>query len=143
MGLSSTNMLIGITCISAAIRRRLPRRGGTFAMLLVVLGCAGLGWSVMGCSAGHPNPSFPVTIDAARKDLTRMEEHRTTPPRPIVVLGGYWDPGLGPLVMGGEVRDHFKDVKMIGVSFMFCDSLETCRAKVIAAVERNWPSGDP
>jgi hypothetical protein len=31
-------------------------------------------------------------------------------------------------------------VKIVTVSFMFCDTLDACRAKVIDAVERAWPS---
>ncbi|MGB7160965.1 MAG: hypothetical protein WBD40_23090 [Tepidisphaeraceae bacterium] len=60
--------------------------------------------------------------------------------RPVVVLGGYHDPGLGPFVWGGEVRRWAKDAKVIGVSFATARDFDQCRREVIAAVDEACPT---
>jgi pimeloyl-ACP methyl ester carboxylesterase len=48
--------------------------------------------SLAGCSADRPlNPSFPLTVDAARTALQEMDADPRTPPRPVVVIGGIFD----------------------------------------------------
>jgi hypothetical protein len=94
---------------------------------------------VIGCASKpkEGNPSFPVTIGQAREDLARMAKDPKPLARPIVLLGGYADPGIGGLAVGSEFRKYLPaDAKLVTVSFTFCGSFESCRRRVLDVVKR-------
>ena len=98
---------------------------------------------IAGCSA-PANPSFPLTVSDAKDALREMEAQPRPLARPLVVLGGYHDLGIGPLVW----RDHVRrwttdDAKVIHVAFPFARDFDECRRAVIAAVDRASPTDDP
>ena len=95
-----------------------------------------------GCTA-PTNPSFPVTVGEASAALREMEATPKRLARPVIVLGGYHDPGFGALVWREEVRRWAKDPRIIGVSFPFHRDFDQCRRDVIAAVDRAFPTSDP
>src|SRR3954462_6208204 len=77
------------------------------------------------------NPSFPVSIEQARKDLERIARDPRSPGRPIVILGGFADPGVGGVAVGSQLRRYLgPDAKIVCVSFTFCNSFESCRQRV-------------
>jgi hypothetical protein len=98
-----------------------------------------------GCAARPKgvNSSFPLTAEAARADLARIARDRRPLDRPVVVLGGFADPGLGGWVVGAELRRYVRDERIVTVSFVFCDSFDACRRRVIDAVDRAFPTDDP
>jgi hypothetical protein len=114
-----------------------------FAVVAAAAAAAAL---VAGCAAKakNVNPSFPLTVEQARADLARMAKDPRPLKRPIVILGGFIDPGLGGWAVGGELRHYLpRDAKIISVSFLFCDSFDACRRRVIDAVDRAFPTDDP
>ena len=107
-----------------------------FVVIVAVGGCA--------ARAKEGNPSFPVTLEEARADLARMAKGPRPTTRPIVVLGGFADPGVGAWVVGGELRKYLPpDATVVCVSFTFCNSFDACRDRVIEAVDRAALSDDP
>jgi hypothetical protein len=66
--------------------RRLPRR-----LALVATGLLGL--LASGCASGPVNPSVPLDRQAASAELRSMAADRRPLARPVLVLGGYLDPG--------------------------------------------------
>ncbi len=50
-----------------------------------------------GCSSPDTpmNPSMAITVADGRAELTRMREAPLPPVRPVVVIGGLFDVGLG------------------------------------------------
>ena len=60
-----------------------------------LLGALAVG--LVGCVAPQPiNPSFNVSVNDARATLRQLEDHKVPLDRPLVIVGGYLDPGLGP-----------------------------------------------
>lgn len=64
--------------------------------------------------------------------------------RPLLVLGGYLDPGFA----AGSIKRTFRglaggDDRIIGLSFAFNAQFANCRRRVIAAVDKRFPSDDP
>jgi len=118
--------------------RPLARLGWLVAIsLATALGAAG-------CAARAPqNPSFPISVDDARAALREMEAAPRPLERPVVVLGGFADPGVGAFVWDREVRRWSSDARVIGVSFTFRRDFDQCRRDVIAAVDRAFPTSDP
>ena len=57
-----------------------------------------------GCAASPPNPSFPIATADAERLLGEMEKDRKPLARPLVVLGGYLDPGLGSWWVARQLR---------------------------------------
>ena len=105
------------------------------AIPIVLLGAGG-------CAA-PTNPSFPVSAADAAAALRDMEANPKRLARPVVVLGGYHDPGFGAFVWREEVQRWAKDPRIIGVSFPFHRDFDQCRRDVIAAVDRAFPTKDP
>ena len=102
--------------------------------------------TAMGCAAKpkEPNPSFPLTHERAKSDLDRIAKAPLPLHRPILILGGFADPGVGGLFVGHDLRQYLPpDAKIVTVSFTFCNSFAACRDRVIAAVDRECPTDDP
>jgi len=109
-----------------------------FAMLLVVVGCAA------GCGTSPVNTSFPLSVSDAGKELKAMQSEPRPLPRPVVVIDGYLDPGIGSAVVGSWVRKLTPDERqVISVNLLTCTNFDACRARIVAAVEDAFPSDDP
>ncbi len=97
-----------------------------------------------GCALERPvNPSFSISRGEAKKALRAMSRRPVELERPVIVLGGYLDPGLGPWWAARGLRKVTGDSRFITVEFFFCSSFDECRAKLIDVVERELPSDDP
>ncbi|MCP3903744.1 MAG: hypothetical protein GY715_08930 [Planctomycetes bacterium] len=97
------------------------------------------------CSADVPlNPSFPLTLADAKGELREMRADPRSLERPVVVLGGIHDPGFIAPGLAREVKKlTTPDAPVIAVSFLTASDFETCRRRVIDAVDRAFPSDDP
>lgn len=103
-----------------------------------------LALTVAGCATDSPgNPSFPLRAGDARADLRRMRKQPVALARPVVVLGGFLDPGFvsGPLT--ADFRRWLGDERVVGVGFLTETDFEGCRRRVIDAVRRDFPNNDP
>jgi hypothetical protein len=106
-------------------------------MILLCGGCAGT-------PQKQPvEPTIPLTTAEAREALDDVALHRKPLDRPLVILGGYLDPGLGGAAVSSIVRQHIRDDRVITISFVFCTSFQECRKRVITEVDRAFPSKDP
>src|SRR5688572_4303039 len=109
-------------------------------MLVHVLQTMLLSAVVAGC-AQPVNPSFAVSEREARTALKEMRRDRKPQARPVVILGGYTDPGVGTTALAGQLRGVFEEpVQMVTVSYPLNLSFDACRRDVIAAVGKRWPS---
>ena len=104
---------------------------------------AAVALGVGGCARDSVNPSFSVSRADARQALDAMASDGKRFERPVVVLGGYLDPGLGSVAMGGALRRVAGGQRVIGVSFVFDGGFDRCRRDVVSAVEAAWPCADP
>jgi len=99
---------------------------------------------VTGCASKGPsaNPSFPISLDDARTTLLTIESNPKPLDRPLVILNGFLDPGIGGAMVSSIVRHHVSDTRIITVAYPLNFSFEECRKKVIEAVDRAYPSAD-
>ena len=100
----------------------------------IVAGCAG---------RGPVNPSFSVTAKEARSALRQMAATPKPLQRPLVILGGWFDPGVAVVNLERKFRRWTGDERVTSVAFPFKSSFEDCRAAVISAVDRAFPNDDP
>jgi hypothetical protein len=114
--------------------------GFMFSAMLVALagGCA----TSSAVSSVESNPSFDISVSAAKKLLREMRDDPRPLERPLVILAGYCDPGIASSHLRGEFRKLTHDDRIVGVSFMFCGDFESCKRQVIEAVEKAFPSDD-
>ena len=98
---------------------------------------------LIGCAAQPTNPSFPIAVKQGQLDMQRMSENRKPLARPLVVISGFLDPGVGAWVLESEFSSVTTDRRIICVSLGECLSFDDCRRKIVNAVERSWPSRDP
>ena len=99
---------------------------------------------LIGCSADKPlNPSFPLTLDSARGAIREMADDPKPIQRPVVVLGGIYDPGLASSSLADRTRRLFnaeqRDMVM-SISFFGLGKFDRCRDRVIQRVQERFPS---
>lgn len=92
--------------------------------------------TVAGCAAERPvNPSFDLTMREARVALDRMAEEPVTLDRPVVVLDGWMDPGLGVLYVAPRLARLTGDDRIVSVAFLGVGSFEQAAERVFEAVD--------
>ncbi len=109
-----------------------------FAVALLLLAEA-----LTGCAAGPTNPSFPLDVSLAREALSEMESNPRMLPRPVVIMGGWADPGFCTSALRQALQRMADHPQILTLSFAFAGSFEDCRQKVIDAIDRAFPSLDP
>ena len=102
-----------------------------FVSLVLVAGCA-----------GEINSSFPTTLAEGREDLARMQASPKRLPRPLLIVGGFSDPGFIALALTDQFHRLSGDERIITISLGDCWTLQDCRAKIVGAVNRAFPSKD-
>jgi len=96
-----------------------------------------------GCASAQNNPSFPVTLTAAHAAVMDMIHNPKPLPRPLVIIGGYEDPGILQMISSQYFQAIAQNPKIITVSLNGCGSFDECRARILAAVDSACPSADP
>ena len=107
-------------------------------LLLLFIGLAG-------CSADRPlNPSFPLKMADAKTAWTQMESDPKPLARPVVVLGGIYDPGFVAEHVAHELGEIASpDSRIISLTFFEIHTFDHCAEKLIDAVDREFPTDDP
>jgi hypothetical protein len=98
---------------------------------------------IVGCAAPPTNPSFPITDEQADKDLSRIVASRKPLDRPLIIVGGFIDPGIAGPIVRMRYEGLTTDKRIIDVELGTCLTFNECRLKVIDAVDRAFPSADP
>lgn len=111
------------------------------ARLLAIASLLTLGVMILGC-AGPTNPSFPLSVRAARADLERMRREPLPAQRPILVLGGYADPGFATSHIRNRFAPRLRDATIITVTFGDTRSMEDARRHLLDTLQSQLPSDD-
>jgi len=100
---------------------------------------------VGGCSnSKQVNPSFAVTMKEATTAWSVMREHPKPFARPVIVLGGIYDPGLAAHHVAKELKEIAgDDAPVLAIGFLEAGSFDRSAKKVIDAVHKKFPSNDP
>src|SRR5947207_15003324 len=100
--------------------------------------------AVVGCSSNQPpNPSFPVDTNQARRALDEMSAHPHRLERPLLIVGGFWDPNVSPPIYRLQFHRLTNDDRIVTASIGLCGSFDECRQTLIEAVDRAFPNDDP
>jgi Putative serine esterase (DUF676) len=98
----------------------------------------------IGCgTTDRINPSFSVSTEEAQQILENESTHPKPLERPLVIVGGFFDPGIAAPIMSGHFRDWTHDQRIVAVSLGFCFTIEQCRRHIIEEVDRAFPTNDP
>src|SRR5688572_22449858 len=98
-----------------------------------------------GCSQ-QVNPSFPLTSDDAKVAWSAMADNPKPLARPVLVLGGIYDPGLAAAQVEHSLREIVGEAdhgKIVHVGFLDTLSFDGAAAKAIEALDMDLPSNDP
>lgn len=88
------------------------------------------------CMTRTVNPRFPVPTDDASELLAQCARTPVAQARPILVLGGYMDPGFASSSIERALRRACVDgTTILAVSFGDCTSMTQCRDRVLAATQ--------
>ena len=100
--------------------------------------------ALAGCAAGElVNPSFPLSVEDARDAAREMTENPKPLTRPVVVLGGFVDPGIIAGHLASWIKKATGDSRIIAVSFALAGDFDACRGDLIREVEAAFPCDDP
>ncbi len=115
------------------------RRLGALVVLLAIAA------ELTACSADSPaNPSFPLTVAAARAELKQMEASPLPASRPIVIVGGYADPGIIVKQLAARLSAVLEPgTKIVTVAPGWVSTMDDARRALLDAVEAEFPSDDP
>jgi pimeloyl-ACP methyl ester carboxylesterase len=105
-------------------------------MLALIVSCLLVG------DALRVNPALPMTSEEARKQLVQLRSIDPAPlDRPLVILGGYLDPGIGPRSFV-DFFDDFFEGKIIPIAFADLTDIRDCRRRVIETLDATLGPGD-
>ena len=110
-------------------------RAALIALLLA--GCAPLP------DRGPVNPSFAVSIATARQILHYDAAHRRPLRRPLLIVGGFGDPGYAPPILHDRFGRYTGDRRIADVSIGLDLSWAQCRHDIVAAADAAFPTADP
>lgn len=97
-----------------------------------------------GCATHGPaNPTFGLTVDDAWDELDEMAGWPQPLDRPVIVLAGWLDPGVASTRVEQALREATTDPRVVAVNFAWTTDFESCRQRVIDAVDDAFPSDDP
>jgi pimeloyl-ACP methyl ester carboxylesterase len=98
---------------------------------------------VSGCAARPVNPSFAISHDQARDALRAMAQLPKPLDRPLVIVNGYDDPGMGSLLVRWQLDPVIRDRRVVTVGLQWAATFEECRDKIVAAVDHAYPNDHP
>ncbi len=110
------------------------RAAALIAALVLLCGCQ---------SAQQCNPSYQISRADAKAALAEMRDEPQPLERPLVILSGYLEPGLGAGWMGVKVRKLVDDDRVLTIGYSFAGDMDAARATVVKAVNKAYPSDDP
>jgi hypothetical protein len=116
------------------------------AVLLHTLAALALAVCLPACSADTPrNPSFDVTRAEARGVVATLKAERPRAVRPVVVVGGLYDPlNISTADLAGRIEAMLdKRDEPISINVFGAGSMDACRARVVERIEAWRPSSDP
>jgi pimeloyl-ACP methyl ester carboxylesterase len=97
------------------------------SFVLIEIGCA------------HPtNPSFEVTMHDARVILDRVAQDPQPLDRPLVIVGGFADPGIGAGLVHAALASRIRDDRVLVVVTAFGADFDDCRQDLIANVQHRF-----
>jgi len=106
------------------------------AVLIALSGCAAT-------ATTPPNGSFTATPAEAKLALSEMRRDPKPLDRPLVVLGGFMDFGVGPAMYVRRLAPHV-DGRCVTVVYPTATSFDETRRRTVAAVDRAFGRGtDP
>ncbi len=106
------------------------------------LWCASL--VLVGCGGVEPvNPSFPVSMSAARKLLAEDAKHPVVLQRPVLIIGGFLDPGVAPFMLRQQFLSWTGDCRITSLNLCWVSSFDQSRHDIIEAVDKAFPCADP
>ncbi|MCG8551850.1 MAG: alpha/beta hydrolase, partial [Desulfobacterales bacterium] len=97
-----------------------------------------------GCGFNHRvNPSFSLDYEDAKKQLIEMSQRPTELKRPVIVLGGWGDPGFVAASITKRMKLATGDDRVIAVNYFGTSGFNESARKTIKMVEKYFPSDDP
>lgn len=110
---------------------------------MLVGGIGLVGMLLAGGCRSNVNPSFSVSPDDAEQAIAAMRADPKPQARPLVIVGGFADPGIGPWRVAMDYTKPFESPRVITVTSTFGSDMLDCRRRMIEAVDKAYPTDDP
>jgi len=103
-----------------------------------------LAFFILGCGVSpRMNPAFPISDEHARDAWDALAQRRKPFDRPVLVLGGIYDPGLASSSIARKLRKSTpEETQVIAVGYPGFSTFDRCAQKAVDALERRFPSED-
>jgi pimeloyl-ACP methyl ester carboxylesterase len=99
---------------------------------------------IAGCATNSPvNPSLPISPEHA-SEILKVDTANPKPlKRPLVIVGGFLDPGIAQLLLTRDFRQYTHDDRIVGVSLGLGFDPDVYRKRILEAVDKAFPTTDP
>ena len=121
----------------ASFRFAAGRIGLFVALVLILAFLTGCGFN------SRINPSFTLEYEEAKQQLVDMSQRPTELQRPVIVLGGWGDPGFVASSISKRMKIATGDQRIIAVNYFGTSGFDESARKTIKLVEKYFPSDDP
>lgn len=93
-------------------------------------------------AAKYANPSFPISASDAKTRLRALERDPAPLERPLVILGGFLDPGVGP-ERWKDVIDRSVDGTILTITYADLYSFQSFRERTVKTLDEKLGSVNP
>jgi pimeloyl-ACP methyl ester carboxylesterase len=114
-----------------------------WASILACVVAAATSLAPGGCAPPPVNPAFPLSLEQAKVALSEMRESPAPLARPLVIIGGYGDPGIATSAIRRGVASCVAGGTVVTVDVWTAETFEDARDIVLAAVDAACPTDDP
>lgn len=80
------------------------------------------------------NPSFPITVDEASRKLAVEAKAPKKLDRPLIILGGFLDIGIGPTFYANRL-ERYVSGDILRVAFFDCADFPSCRQRIVDRID--------
>lgn len=111
--------------------------------LVVVLGCLAVSFTA-GCSSATraTNPSFTISVEEAETRLSELRANPTEPARPVLLVGGYFDPnGTEIAGMKDQLDANFGQANVHKVRYFAFSDFDRLAAQLVAETDEAFGAG--
>lgn len=116
---------------------RLLQTGWLGVVVLCLCGCLG-GFDYQN------NPSFPLSVDDAKRELDGMKQAKRELRRPVVVIGGWQDTDVAATSIANRLREMVSNPGyVLVVDYSKAKSFVSARQRLVQSVQEAFPSENP
>ncbi|MEM8953859.1 MAG: hypothetical protein AAGD22_06890 [Verrucomicrobiota bacterium] len=88
------------------------------------------------------NPSFNITRSDGRETIAQLQETPEPLERPLIIIGGFFDPGVGAKTLKNKFSKITTDTPIVAIPLVGCKNFDACVTRVLREIKTQLPNGN-